>query len=214
MDMDEHEQGERVRAWLRANGGSILTGIAVGLAAIFSYQWWQQSQIGKKLDAANNYQALVDAVERKDVDAAVQLSAGIADRMGNSPYAALASLRVAGQRAGADQAAAIEDLSKAAQTKDAPAIAALAKLRQARLELAAGKPDAALSLLNSIPDGQYAGLVQEVRGDALLAQGKSAEAGEAWKSALTELGTGAPNRFLIELKLADLGLSDVKKPEA
>ena len=30
---DEYEQGERVRAWLRNNGSSLITGIALGLAA-------------------------------------------------------------------------------------------------------------------------------------------------------------------------------------
>ncbi len=206
MDMDEDVQGERVRAWLRANGGAILTGIAVGLVGIFSYQWWQQGQVGKKLDAANNYQALVDAVEKKDVDAAAQLATGISGRMGNAPYAGLAALRVAAQQADKDQAAALADLARAANVSDAPAIAALAKLRSARLELAANKPDAALSLLDTIPAGQYAGLVAEVRGDALLAQNKKSDAGQAYETALAELGTGAPNRFLVELKLADLGL--------
>ncbi|MEZ5545414.1 MAG: tetratricopeptide repeat protein [Lysobacteraceae bacterium] len=206
MDMDEHEQGELVRTWLRQNGGAIITGIAVGLAGIFGYQWWQQSQTNKRLDAAANYQTLVDAVERDDVEAAGQIANGIAERVGNAPYAGLAALRVAGERAGKNEAAALADLSKAATMKDAPAIVALAKLRQARLELSAGKPDAALALLAAIPADHYGGLVAEVRGDALLAQGKTAEAGEAYRDALTELATGAPNRFLVEMKLADLGI--------
>lgn len=205
MDMDEHEQGELVRSWLRQNGGAIITGIAVGLAGIFGYQWWQQSQTGKRLDAAANYQTLLDAVERKDVEAAGQIANGMSERMGDVPYAGLAALRVAGEHAGKDEAAALADLSRATAVKDAPAIVALAKLRQARLELSAGKPDAALALLGAIPAGHYDGLAAEVRGDALLVQGKPAEAGEAYRSALTELGTSAPNRFLIEMKLADLG---------
>ncbi len=207
MDMDEHEQGERVRTWLRQNGSAIITGIAVGLAGIFGYQWWQQSQAGKRLDAAANYQTLVDAIERDDAEAAGQIAAGISERLGNAPYAGLAALRVAGERAGKDDGAALADLSRAASVKDAPAIVALAKLRQARLELSAGKPESALALLGAIPAGQYDGLAAEVRGDALLAQGKAAEAGEAYRDALTGLATGAPNRFLVEMKLADLGLA-------
>lgn len=207
MDMDEHEQGERVRAWLRQNGGAIITGIAVGLSGIFGYQWWQQNQVSKRLDAAANYQTLVDAVERGDSEAASQIAAGISERVGNAPYAGLAALRVAGERAGKDIEAAAAGLSRAAAVKDAPAIVALATLRQARLELSAGKPDSALALLDKIPADHFDGLVAEVRGDALLALGKTAEAGGAYRDALTELATGAPNRFLIEMKLADLGLA-------
>lgn len=207
MDMDEHEQGERVRAWLRQNGGSIITGVAVGLAGIFGYQWWQQNQVSKRLDAAANYQTLVDAVERGDSEAAKQIAAGISERVGAAPYAGLAALRVAGESAGKDAEFAAAELTRAAAVKDAPAIAALATLRKARLELSAGKPDSALALLGTIPAGHFEGLVAEVRGDALLAQGKTAEAGDAYRDALTGLATGAPNRFLIEMKLADLGLS-------
>ncbi len=50
--MDEHERGETVRAWLRQNGGSIVTGIAVGLALIFGWQWYQRSKVEHRVTAA------------------------------------------------------------------------------------------------------------------------------------------------------------------
>ena len=38
--IDEYEQSERVRGWLRQNGSSLITGIALGLACVFGWQWW------------------------------------------------------------------------------------------------------------------------------------------------------------------------------
>ena len=44
--LDEHEQGERVRAWLRENALGIIGGIALGLGLIYGWQWWQRQQEG------------------------------------------------------------------------------------------------------------------------------------------------------------------------
>jgi predicted negative regulator of RcsB-dependent stress response len=53
--MDEHEKGEHVRAWLRQNGSAIVTGVALGLAAIFGWQWWQGSQSEHRVTASIQY---------------------------------------------------------------------------------------------------------------------------------------------------------------
>ena len=36
--LDEHEQGERVRTWLRKNALGILGGLARGIAAIYGWR--------------------------------------------------------------------------------------------------------------------------------------------------------------------------------
>jgi len=45
--LDEHEQSERVRIWLRKNGASILGGVAIAIGAIAGWQWYQTNQGGK-----------------------------------------------------------------------------------------------------------------------------------------------------------------------
>ena len=37
--LDEHEQSERVRSWLRKNGASIIGGVAIAIGAIAGWQW-------------------------------------------------------------------------------------------------------------------------------------------------------------------------------
>lgn len=206
--MDEHEQGELVRSWLRQNGGAIVGGIAIGLAGIFGWQWWQHGAAQHRLDASSTFQALEEAVERNDTASIDQLAAELGGKFADTPYGALALLRLADQKLAqgdADAAqAALVDAAKAAQT---PALTALAHLRLARVQLAAGKAQEALDSLAKLPSGDYAGLSAETRGDALLALGRKDEAEAAYQDALTTLETGAPNRFIVEMKLADLGVS-------
>ncbi|MCX7555393.1 tetratricopeptide repeat protein [Xanthomonadaceae bacterium JHOS43] len=205
--MDEHEQGELVRSWLRQNGGAIFGGIAIGLAGILGWQWWQNSAAQHRLDASSTYQALESAVERKDTAGIDQLAGELADKFSDTPYGALGLLRLADQKLASGDAdaaqGALVDAAKAAQT---PALASLANLRLARLQLAAGKAQDALDSLAKVPAGDFAGLAAEVRGDALLALGRKDEAEVAYLDALTTLDTGAPNRLIVEMKLADLGV--------
>ncbi len=212
--MDEHEQGELVRSWLRQNGGAIIGGVAIGLAGILGWQWWQHGKTQHRLDASSTYQALEEAVERKDTAGIDQLAAELGGKFADTPYGAMGLLRLADQKLAQGDAeaaqAALADAARAAQT---PALTALANLRLARLQLAAGKAQEALDSLAKVPSNDYAGLAAETRGDALLALGRKDEAEAAYQDALTALETGAPSRFIVEMKLADLGVA-VSEPGA
>lgn len=212
--MDEHEKGEHVRAWLRQNGSAIITGVVLGLGLIFGWQWWQRSKVEHRVTAATQYQALTDAIERKETDTVSALADALAKDYPDTPYAALAALQLADVKlASGDAGAAAKALEKVASMTTDPALAGLANLRRARLALANGDSEAALKHAAAIPKDLYAGLADEVRGDALHALGRTDDAREAYKQALTSLDTGAPNRPIVEMKLADIGGS-VDQPEA
>lgn len=204
--MDEHEKGEHVRAWLRQNGGAIIGGVAIGLGLIFGYQWWEHSKIEHKLTAATNFQALADAVEAKDDATANALAKELSEKFGDTAYASLAALRVSGAKLQAgDMSTAASTLEDARKAAEEPALQALIDLRLARIEIGEGKAEAALKRLDGIEGDAYAGLVAEARGDALYALDRKDDARVAYEDALTALDTGAPNRNLVEMKLADLG---------
>lgn len=213
--LDEHEQGEKVRAWLRQNGGAIIGGIAIGLALIFGYHWWERSKIEHKLTASTNFAALTEAVENKDDATANALATELTDKYADTPYATLAALRLAGSRVqGGNLADATTTLERARGGTDDATLQALVDLRLARIEIGEGKAEAALTRLGNIKDGAFAGLVAEARGDALFSLGRNDEAATAYQDALTALDTGAPNRMLVEMKLADLGAAPTAQPEA
>jgi predicted negative regulator of RcsB-dependent stress response len=212
--MDEHEKGEHVRAWLRQNGTAIVTGVAIGLAGIFGWQWWQRSQVEHRVTAATQYQALTDAVERKETDTVAALADELAKNYTDTPYAALAALQLAEARlATGDAAAAEAALQRVGSLTEDAALVALANLRAARVAVDAGNAEAALARAEAIPKDMFTGFVAEVRGDALHALDRDEEARAAYRDALTELDTGAPNRRIVEMKLADLG-GEPAAPEA
>jgi predicted negative regulator of RcsB-dependent stress response len=73
--------------------------------------------------------------------------------------------------------------------------------------------DTALTALNVKSQGGYAGIYEELRGDALLAKGDTSSANAAYNMALQSDGLSTANRDIITGKLADTNAASMKKPE-
>lgn len=194
--LDEHEQNERVLAWLRRNGAGLIGGVVLGLALIGGWQWWQAQQAGQRMRAGDDYQAMLTSIAAKDIKKATAQASAIDDQA----YAALAALDIAKAQVEARQPAAA--LKALQQAKSASAeLQQIIDQRTARLLLDTKRPQDAVKLLASATDA--AGL--EVRGDAQFALGKQKEARDAYSAALTAMDVNAPRRRLLELKLTEAG---------
>ena len=201
--MDEHEQGERVRAWLRENGASIVTGIAIGIAAIGGWQWWNVKERNRAVEASTQYVALTSALESGDRDLAEKVTEALRDDYAGTPYAALAAMSWADQQLDAGETqAAVETLAAARSAAKDPLLADLLSVRLARAQVAAGNAQTAADLLQ----GATRGSALNARGDALLAAGRTDEAITAYRGALEAMEANQPARRLVELKLLDLGV--------
>ncbi|WP_442682021.1 YfgM family protein [Stenotrophomonas sp. JC08] len=196
--LDEHEQGERVRTWLRQNGAGIFGGVVLGIGAIAGWQWWQKDQVNKLAEANAHYEAVTRSLQSSDLDeAAKQVTALESGKAGI--YADLAALELAKAQVEAGKA---EDAIKTLQALKAEGeFKTLIDQRIARLLIETGKPADALALLGNAEDS--AGL--EIRADALIAQDKRDEARELYRQSLGRLDVAAPQRRLLETKLADAG---------
>jgi predicted negative regulator of RcsB-dependent stress response len=216
MELDEHEQGEQVQRWLRNNGSSLLTGITLGLALVFAWQWWQGKGTRHQEEAATQYHAYGQALEAKDLAKAKIFEAQLAGAYADTPYAPLAVLRQAAfLQSRNDTAGAIALLEKARPGFEHADMRELLELRLARLQLLAGKPELALKQLDAIgAKPLYPAIAAELRGDAATEQGKRDAARTAYEQALTHLDQAAPTRALLELKLIDAGGQPPAKPEA
>jgi len=204
--LDEHEQGEVVRKWLRQNTMSIATGIALALLLIFGWQQWKHRQDGKAVEAALQYQALGVAVEGKRTEDADAIAAALRKDYPGTVYAVLAALGQA-ERAvvKGDLKAAAADLDWARSNVKLPALKHLVNLRLAQVRLAEGDAAAALGLLEGIDKAEYVGQAAELRGDALVKLDRDEEARAAYRDALAKLDPQAPNRSFVQMKLDDLG---------
>ncbi|GAB3384823.1 YfgM family protein [Lysobacter fragariae] len=193
--LDEHEQGERVREWLRRNGSALTMGIALGLAAIGGWQWWQHQQQNKGLLAATDYTAAISAIDAKDKAADAKVKA-----LPEGTFRTLAQLELAKSQVDAGQRDAAIATLRAVKSADAT-LATVANQRLARLLVDAKQADAALKLV----DGSDDLVALEIRGDALLALGQRDKARESYDKALLKSEVGTPQRRLLEFKLTEAG---------
>lgn len=196
--LDEHEQSERVRSWLRQNGVGIFGGVILALAVIGGWQWWQKQQLGKLVEANSRYEAVSRSLQSKDLDEAAKEVAALEGGKAGI-YAELAALELAKAQV---EAGKHEDAIKTLRgLKVEGEFKTLIDQRIARLLIEAGKPDEALSLLGNAEDAASL----EIRGDALIAQDKREQARDLYTQSLGKLDVAAPQRRLLEIKLMDAG---------
>lgn len=199
--LDEYEQGEVVRKWLRENAVSMVVGVVLGLALIFGWQQWKAHKARALAEAASQYAAYVAAIDADRGEDATTIAEALRDQYADSPSAVLAALREA------DRASADDDLDGAASWLQWAAkhagneeLEALANLNLARVRLAQDQPDAALALLGALPRDSYQIAADELRGDALAAKGDRDAARTAYDSALANLDPQAPTRGILQMK--------------
>ncbi len=198
---DQHEQGERVRSWLKENISAILTGVVIGLGLIFGYHQWQSYTARQAHTAAELY---LRAEQAEAGSAAAEAAyAQLRKDFARSGYAQLAALAQAQQALTSNDAeAARAHLDWVQQHSKEPTLKSLSTLRLARLDLAEGKYQEALSRLDALPASDYPAERQELRGDALVALGRIEQALVAYREAQTA-GPADPAR--LEMKLAEYG---------
>ncbi|MBT2768274.1 tetratricopeptide repeat protein [Stenotrophomonas sp. ISL-67] len=196
--LDEHEQSERVRSWLRTNGVSIIAGVAIAIGGIAGWQWWQKEQ-GSHLAGANGeYQLVLKQLQDKKLDEAAK---GVKGLEGGKVqiYGDLAALQLA--KAQVDAGKNEEALATLRAIKADPEYKTAIDQRIARLLIATGKHDEAIALLGSATDSASV----EIHGDALMALGKRDEARGQYEKALKTLDVAAPQRRVLETKVMDAG---------
>lgn len=191
--LDEHEQGERVRNWLRRNALGLVGGVALGIAAIYGWQWWQGHQLRQAQQAHAAYEQAM-----RDIEAGTD-NAGAALAGQKGVYAQLAALRVAKAQV---EAGKLDDAIATLRGIEAdPELAPVVQQRLAQLLLASGRHEEALKAL----DGAGEPAAMELRGDALLAAGQREQARGEYERALTALDVASPARRRLELKLQEAG---------
>lgn len=197
--LDEHEQGERVREWIRQNALGVVAGIAVALALVYGYGKWQDHLQAQRAATGEAYAAFTDSVAGGDLEKARQLAASAG--LGEGVYAGLVALDLAAaQVRTGDQEGAIATLSGV--TDPGPALAPVVARRLAVLLVDAGRSDEALAVLGDADDAASL----DVRGDAELAAGRVEQAREAYAAALVALDEAAAGeRSVLEIKLIDAG---------
>jgi len=199
----DDEKVEAIKKWWKENGVAVVTGILIGLAAVFGWRAWinHQDQVGQRASLA--FEQLLMAASSGQSESAIKQAEALADDHSGTPYVALADLALAKvQVEQNDLEGAAAALRSAVERAPDPSLATLAAFRLARVLIASEALDEALRVIERYDDGgafsaDFAGL----RGDIALAKGQVAAARTAYEAALD--GNAGLSR-LIELKLQDL----------
>jgi predicted negative regulator of RcsB-dependent stress response len=204
-DLNEQEQWERVKEFVRANGIWMVVGVILGGSGFAAYRWNEARKVTQAETAAARFDELMVAQERGDKTRVLSIVEELNRDHDDTPYADFANLTAA--RAHVEN----NELDKAAaslnavmqKTSDAE-IALIARMRLARVQAAQGKFDDALATLNVTDTGEFATRFADVRGDVLFAKGDKPGALKEYLAARA----GKPDGLDVEtldLKIRDLG---------
>ena len=209
FDLEEQEQLAEIRAWWDKWGNLITMTVVVLAVVVVGWRLWNWYGNSKATEASVYYSALMKAVETNDAQKIREASGVLAEKYSGTAYAELSALIAAKAQAEAgDKASAKTKLEWAADKASDPLIRDLARLRLAALLIDEKAYDAALKQLSAKPADSFVPRYADLRGDALVAAGKPAEARAAYKEAidaLTKDQGGQQMKGMIELKLDALG---------
>ena len=205
-DLQEQEQLDDLKAWWQQWGNTITFGVVLAclvIAGVQAYRWWMGTKAG---DASVLYSAVSDAARNSDAAKGKDAMAQLADKYSGTAYAARAALVNARQLFDAgDKTGAKAQLEWTIANASEDELKAIARFRLAEILLDDKQYDEALKTLDAkIPDA-FKGLFADLRGDALVAAGRAAEARAAYQEAYAALDPKSGYRTYVQVKLDTVG---------
>lgn len=209
--LTEEEQWERLKAWLRTNGPSILIMVAVMVLAWFGWKWWQERGDRQAAAAAAAYESALNAFDADKITEGLALIETLRAEYPDSPYVSAADLiavRVLVGRNELDKA--VERLERVMNTARDEKLRPVARVRLARVLSAQAQYDRALEVLGTADLGEHEAARLETRGDVLYAKGDHAGALKEYEAAQARLPAATPQSVaegvgeVLGLKIADL----------
>lgn len=203
----DQEQVESIKNWWRKNGKSILLGVVIGVSAIVGWRLWSDHRATQAELAASQYEQVLAEMRSGDRAAAIERGARLVEEQRATPYAALTALALAKLKLeDNDQQGARYYLQWVIDNAETAALKDVARLRLARLLLAAGDATAALTALDGIDMAAFALPAQELKGDILVALERRDEARAAYDAAAKALPQpGGIDHERLQMKLGALG---------
>ena len=214
-NLTDDEKLAELKKWWGENGGSIITGVVLGLAVLFGSKAWFAYQERNAETASNIYTTLMTAMEGGDNQVVTERAGMLVADYSGTPYATLAALALARISIEADELAAAQShLQWVIDNGDSDILRETARLRMARVMIAMDNLDGAGALLEqATPGTSFDPLYTEVRGDIDFARGDQAAANKAYQEALAVTASDAPGRHLLQLKYDSTLLASVAAAE-
>jgi len=201
----EEEQAEALKKWWRENGIFIVAGIVIGITAIFGWRGYN-NHLAQQAEAASTlYEQMLVASRADDSENVGVYANRIIDDYQSSSYAVFAHLMLAKLTAEAGELDQAEThLRWVLENNTNEEFQHIARLRLARVLIAADKLDIAANTLNVSDTGDFSASYDELRGDIFVKQNKTEEARQAYQKALANT-VAEGGQSILQMKLDDLG---------
>lgn len=194
MQMNEQEQWEAIKNWFKSHGFSFFFMILIAVSIVFGWRYWQQTRQQARETASVLYDRLLMVGLTPDTHKlADDMVKDLQQNYDTTPYASFAGLlaaRIAVEKQ--DLTAAQQQLQWVIDHAKIPYFRQLAQLRMARILQEINQSQAALQQLASVNDPALTPLMNQVKGDILMAQNKNSEAKMAYRAALSAISANDP----------------------
>lgn len=203
----EDEQVEAIKQWWEENGKSIITGVVLGLGAIFGWRAWQDYTREQAESASEIYQNLFDmTAEESNPDEIRTISNKIIEDYDTTAYAVFTKFLLARHAVETnDYDAAANHLRWALENNRNSSIGHVIRLRLVRVLINLEQLDEAGSLLSIDDRGEFAAAYDELQGDIMAMKGDVEDARKMYQQAMTGKRTANHDTSILEIKLDDLG---------
>ncbi|MFC0225071.1 YfgM family protein [Serratia aquatilis] len=198
----ENEQLDAVRRFFAENGKALAVGVVLGIGALLGWRYWQSHQNSSMMAASQSFEQANTALAAGKTEGVAAAEAFI--QANSNSYGVFAALHLAQYFAQQDDFAKAEQqlLVAQSQAKDEN-LQAMVNLRLARVQLQQKKPDEALKTLEGVKGEGWIAMMQDVRGDVLLAKGDVKGAREAYSKGI-ESNTSQALAAMMRMKLNNL----------
>lgn len=211
-DHAEQEQLASLKSWWSQYGNLITWVLILALAAYAAWNGWNYYQRNQSAEAAHLYEELQQAAEAQDREKVLRVASDVQERYTRTAYAQMSALAAAKMAFdSSDYQAAKTQLQWVIDHGRDDAYKAVAKVRLAGILLDEKAYEEGLKVLSGDFPAQFAGVVEDRKGDILVAQNKLDEARAAYQSAIDKTDARNPGRQLMQIKLDAIGGSPADK---
>jgi predicted negative regulator of RcsB-dependent stress response len=206
LDLEEQEQIDQLKNFWKQYGNLITWTLVIVLGGFSGWVYWNNYQAGQAGKAGAMFDELDKAAQAGDADRAATVFATLKDRYPSTAFAeqgGMALAKVQFDKGQFDNARAtltwVVDNAPEAEYKT------IARVRLAGILLDQKKYDDALKQLDTATGKEFEPIVNDRRGDVLMAQGKKDDAKAAYQKAWKDMDPKVEYRRLVEAKLTALG---------
>ena len=200
------DQLASLKNWWKQYGKALIAGVVIGLLLLAGGNYWRQYKTKRAETASLLYESLLTDLQQGKSDAVSAAATKLMQDYEATPYAGKSALLLARQRFDAkDIAGTRTHLEWAMKNATEVAVQHSARLRLGRLLLDQGETAAVLALVNIKDTNGFVSEYEELKADALLAQGDHDGARRAYQAAIEKSPRASSYLQALTMKRDNLG---------